>query len=40
MLQISPINCYNYRKDFTKKPKLIVKVEKTAEAEKSKERRK
>ena len=40
MLQIPPINCYSYRKDFTKKPKLIVKVEKTAEAEKTKERRK
>jgi hypothetical protein len=40
MLQIPPINCYSYRKYETKKPKLIVKVEKTAEAEKTKERRK
>jgi hypothetical protein len=40
MLQISPINCYSYRKDYTKQPKLITKVEKVFEVQKTKERRK
>jgi hypothetical protein len=36
MLQIPPINCYSYRKDFTKKPKLIVKVEATEKKQETK----